>query len=346
MSSPLRLRDQRLSIVIPNARTLPQALIESLVSQTSEGDEILIVRNRPLSGSRHWAGIGLVGASPFATRTNPEGRPEAVNSRLVRSLEADSVRILCGTDEGAAAARNRGWRAAKNDSVLFIDDDVTVGETFLSDIRQYVASSPVAGVATFRILSSSGDVGSPFVEATVSLDRGAEVRRTGLIPLRLQDAWMFGAGAAMLASRNALMTTGGFKNELGAGRRNGGTEDSEFLWHASRHTMIEYCGHITVLHEGVANLSILGRKMREYGRAIGHLGGMSRSVDGSRYVTNYCSHILKSAFRSDVPLSRRSVIHVRALVLVAVLETLFAYISSLARPSSCVLCEECRGGAL
>jgi len=119
-------------------------------------------------------------------------------------------------------------------------------------------------------------------KATVSLDGGAEVRRTGLIPLRLRDAWMFGAGAAMLASRKVLMTTGGFKDKLGAGLRDGGTEDSEFLWNASRHTIIEYCGHIAVLHEGAANVSILARKIREYGRAIGHLDGMSRSVDGLR----------------------------------------------------------------
>jgi len=253
--------------------------------------------------------------------------------------------VLLHSDEGAAASRNLGWRTAKNGSVLFLDDDITVDETFLSDVRQYLTRRPIAGVVTFRVLDPPTCKWSSLIEATISLDRGSELYRTDEMSLRLQDVWMYGAGAAMLVNRSVLQATGGFKNQLGAGRKNGGTEDTEFLWHASRHSTVEYHGCITVLHENISNFQNVARKMREYGRAIGHLGGTAKSVDGYRYVSGYCSHLEAATRLNEILcLPTRSLIRVKIAIAVAVSETLQVYMSSLVHSrQTSILSDECRG---
>jgi hypothetical protein len=290
-----------------------------------------------------WVGITSGARSIPLRSNNPHARFTVNRNTAVATKEVPIV--LLHSDEGAAAARNRGWRTAKNGSVLFLDDDITVDETFLSDVRQYLTRRPIAGVVTFRVLNAPTCQWSSLIEATISLDRGPKIYHTGEMSLRLQDVWMYGAGAAMLVDRRILQVTGGFKDQLGAGRRNGGTEDTEFLWHASRHATVEYHGRITVLHENIPSFQNVARKMREYGRAIGHLGGTTRSVDGYRYVSGYCSH-LEAATRLDeiLCLPTRSPIRTKIAVAVAVSETFQVYISSLVHSRQAgILCDECRG---
>jgi hypothetical protein len=229
--------------------------------------------------------------------------------------------------------------------VLFLDDDVMIDETFLSSVRRYVEHRPVASVVTFRVLGASTSQWSSLVKSTISLDRGPEIRNTDGTWLRLQDVWRYGAGAAMLVSRSVLKATGGFKDQLGAGRRNGGAEDGEFLWHASRHAAVEYRGDISVIHQDVSSLQEVARKLREYGRAIGHLGGTTKSTDGYRYVCGYCAHLMKAAARleENEDLPERSLTRVRTAIAVAVAESLRVYASSVVLGHQAgILCEGCR----
>ena len=343
MKSSLQLNGERISIVIPSARSFPLALIQQLESQAVEGDEILMVQNRPRLVEHRWVGISFSGKSSLRN-IDPHTCATVTRSKTA-ALQKGVPVVVLDSDSGAAAARNLGWHRANNDSVLFLDDDIRVGETFLSDLRRYLTRRPIADVVTFRILTKPNTEWSSRMGATIALDRGPRVYRTGERPLRLQDVWRYGAGAAMLVNQSILKVTGGFKNQLGAGRRNGGTEDAEFLWHASRHAMVEYHGCISVLHEAPSSFENLARKMREYGRAIGHLGGMTKSVEGYRYVSGYCSHLDATRRLNDLlRLPMRNLSQARLAVTVAISETLRAYRTSLVRSrQSGILCDDCRG---
>ena len=340
----LTLCDQRVSVVIPSARAFPEDLVRSLEKQLCYGDEIVVVQNRPLLGSRHWIGVPQHAPSPLDPKAAPQ-EPFATAGMGPTHFPITPHLTVVVSDEGAAAARNRGWRVAQNDSILFLDDDVTIEEKFVSLVREYLANSPMAGAATFRIIDGEPTPWSLLIRETISMDRGATVRRTHGASVRLRDVWMYGAGAAMMVSRGLLEETGGFKEDLGAGRRNGGTEDMEFLWHASRHAEVEYVGHIAVAHASAAGLPIVARKLREYGRAIGNLGGTTRDIDGFQYAINYCWHILHATFTRNIGLPALSRFRIRVEAIRAVVETLVVYVSSAARVQLIrSLCDECRRG--
>src|SRR5215471_489014 len=145
-----------LTIVIPNGRAFPSALVAALGSQTLAGDEVLVVRNHRRGAGRHWAGAGL--GEPA-----PADRP--------------GVRVLASA-LGAAAARNVGWRAASGEWVVFLDDDVEVPAGFLTAVRERLAERPDPRILTFRVRCTSDDPSIATLGSFVPLDRGSGVFRT------------------------------------------------------------------------------------------------------------------------------------------------------------------------
>lgn len=323
-----------LSVVIPSAREFPTELVAEVAKNAVVGDELLVVENRPLS-PRMWMGVSVAAGPRGDDSTDHEHR----------SVGALEVRVLQSA-HGAAAARNTGWRAAKNEWVLFLDDDVTIDADFLPAVRTLCEAAGAPEVMTFRV--SAVSVGEwPPVEATISIDRGIGCRRCGPdAPPRLDEAWEYGTGAAMLVSRRILLTISGFKPTLGAGRKHGGTEDLEFLWHAARHTTVEYRGNLGVGHYSVQDLPGITRKMREYGKAIAALAGTAKQRDGFRMVAEYCVHQVVGTSRQRLsPLERSTWWKVRIGVAYAIVATVRVYIISLLfRSRSEVLCQACREG--
>jgi GT2 family glycosyltransferase len=64
-----------------------------------------------------------------------------------------SVRMLpLAVNEGPAAARNAGWRAAACDLILFLDNDVVLEPGCAQELRRALAARPDAAVATPRIV--------------------------------------------------------------------------------------------------------------------------------------------------------------------------------------------------
>lgn len=332
-----------ISIVIPNGRIFPWSLLEQLLTQVSEGDEIIIVRNSAPSYYKNWVGM-----------SSGEDNPALLSDRLILSkrfphisaVALQSCRIISLSGNlGAAAARNLGWCSSKNFVILFLDDDVSIGNRFLEKIRETFNVHGCTGVTTFRVLDAPySDPSASIIATSLSLDRGPSDYHSST-PLRIKDVWNYGAGAAMLVDRSTLIDTGGFKDRLGAGCPNGGTEDTEFLWHSSRHTSINYRGRISVLHNQSYSFEEIARKMMEYGRAIGNLGGLSITKGGFDYVNGYCSHIReilrKKAFHSLTPYQKNLV---RDAVDTAISETQHSYrlSSTLIEPNN-ILCNACRG---
>jgi len=85
------------SAVIPahDARTFIAPAIDSVRAQTRPVDEIVVVDDRSSDGT----------------------------ADLIASRYGASVRLVCGSFGGAAAARNAGWRAARSEWIAFLDAD-------------------------------------------------------------------------------------------------------------------------------------------------------------------------------------------------------------------------------
>ena len=326
----LTISSNRLSIVIPSARAFPRKLVEQLLEQIIEGEEILVIQNLPTECQKRWAGLN--------TQVNK-------TNTLVLSTDIGApVRVLKGQiDQGAAAARNLGWRSSRNEDILFLDDDIKVKPDFLSAVRKVTCASPCS-ISTFRIISTYTTTWSKIVGETLSLDRGPAIISSKNQNLKIENVWMFGTAAAMLASKAVLQATGGFKDLLGAGCVNGGTEDAEFIWHASRHTNIQYYGSISVFHDEATKFLVLSRKMMEYGRAIANLAGLVGGLDGRNYVVEYCNHLEKILRKTEISLlSTKQKSLLRRNVSSAIIETRKVYAESLKKMnSSSILCDGCR----
>lgn len=342
MRNIIHLSNRSISIVIPNARAYPAILVDQLHRQCTENDEIIVVRNSHRSSSNHWVGISYSSKSSLSPGTEADTSILTYSCAVKKAPNVFTIHLQ--DNMGAAAARNLGWRTAKNNLILFLDDDIMVDDGFLFDIRLYLEHHPFAGVVTFRVNNNSSSRLSPLVKATITLDRGPEIRNTGNTNLKLHNVWMYGAGATMLVDRNVLTATGGFKNLLGAGCKYGGTEDTEFLWHASFHTSIEYCGSISVRHKDASTFYEVARKMNEYGRAIGFLGGMIKNMQGLRYVFGYCSHLERCLYFNNQNFEIELNL-LKNAVFFAIIETLKVYEYSLTNcPCKNVLCDNCRRG--
>jgi len=331
----------RLSIVIPNGRGLPEKLLLQLFGQCIDGDEILVVRNLP---SAAWTF-----SEPNAKhRPSPDELIPEVSQRvagMTAAARASNTDLkLLESPAGAASARNVGWRHAANELILFIDDDVTLSHSFLTDVREAAVEDRDIGVMTFRVRSrgTGNDAG---LREVVDLDRGSvSLRSNRSVALPLREMWRFGAGAAMLARRETLSEIDGFKAELGAGRKNGGAEDLEFLWHATHHTCIAYRANVVVYHGIDGSPHVTQRKSVHYGRAIGALAGTTRRFDGTRMAANYCAYLVRGGMVTrDASRQRRGLLVTQVWIVVAIVETIRVYVLALLlNRRSLVLCPECR----
>jgi hypothetical protein len=322
-----------IAVVIPNAREVPDQLVSDLAEQSRVGDELVLAQNRPDRDGSVWFGR-MKGQDVGSRFTSP------AEERLVReSATRPNLRVVFSAP-GAAAARNAGWRSVGAEWVLFLDDDVGVPGDFLDAVRVRAAQR-AADVTTFRIRERGSSIPATQI---LLLDRGVDARSTEGRRLHLSETWQYGTGAAILARRGLLEEMGGFKDELGAGRRDGGAEDLEFLWHASRHCSVEYRGDIYVEHDAPRTLSEVGHKMRCYGRALALLAGAAGPSEGLGTIRDYCDHLLRSVkmctARHSEKCARRTL---NTFAYVAAAETVCVGIRSLLIGSrNRTLCASCR----
>ncbi|MBV9290909.1 MAG: glycosyltransferase, partial [Frankiales bacterium] len=182
------------SIIVPTHNRVPRLAecLAELIAAARPGDEIIVVD----SASRD---AGAVEAVVAALRSSP------VDVQLVR----ENV-------PGASRARNAGWRAATRDVVVFVDDDVTVGEGWRERLVAPFSDRAVAFVAGRMAAAQSG--GRPLA---VRLGSRA-------YPVALGDPHP-GASGNLAVRRGVLADVGGFDERLGPATWFAGAEDHDLL---------------------------------------------------------------------------------------------------------------------
>jgi len=279
--------DPNLSVVIPSGRDFPRSLAEDLLSQSTTEDEIIIVNDSPQQ-KRSWT---------FEEQTGePRSREESTRERTGDAIEHPNNSIKVRYSQGGASvARNVGWGSATNNWILFLDDDVGVDDDFLSSVRDSIQQHPDADVVGLRVVSPSPETAWERIgEETLTLDRGSTQRTTDGSSIRIQNVWTYGAGAALVVNRTLLSEMNGFKAQLGAGRPYGGTEDTELIWHASRHGTVSYDGTVSVSHSHPRTFDGWRDKLVDYGHCVGHLAGLIDSQDAVAYAVGFCNFIRDS----------------------------------------------------
>lgn len=120
---------------------------------------------------------------------------------------------------GASRARNRGWREARTDLVVFLDDDLLVRPGW-SHLLALAASATGAAFVAGRVALPDG-AHDPTGFALI--DHGPATR------LDATTRGVIGGTANLLVARRALAAVGGFDERLGPGRWLSAGEDLDLL---------------------------------------------------------------------------------------------------------------------
>ena len=118
-----------LSVVIPcyNAEPYVGQTIESVLGQTRQADEVLVVDDGSTDGS----------------------------VEVVRQF-GNRVQLLTGRNGGASPTRNRGFEHASGDAIMFLDADDLLGATALEALAGALRPGAVAACPWFRLEVEGG----------------------------------------------------------------------------------------------------------------------------------------------------------------------------------------------
>ena len=139
----------------------------------------------------------------------PDDELIVVDSASDDPLTLADTPVLRVDRPGANRARNAGWRAARNQLILFVDDDVTVDVGWADGLVTALAAHPEAGFVTGRI-----DV--PPDQMPVAYPVAIKDDPEGTV-LTADTAGVLGHSASLAVRRAALEAVGGFDEVLGAG---------------------------------------------------------------------------------------------------------------------------------
>jgi GT2 family glycosyltransferase len=130
------------------------------------------------------------------------------------------VRYLYSSPTGLSAARNIGLRAARNDVVVMLDDDMLVEDAWFSSLLSGLPDGR-HGVATGRVLAAPPEGPGGAVPPAALLTRETPAVYRGVQPLDVVP------GANVAFRRQIVLDLGGYDERLGAGARFGAADDND-----------------------------------------------------------------------------------------------------------------------
>ena len=122
----------------------------------------------------------------------------------------DRLTCIHSSTRGVSAARNVGIMTARNDLVLIIDDDVTVGPNWAADFARSLAGMNDVAVAFCAVEAAHHDESAGFIPDHL-VHHSQTVRSVSFKSL------IEGIGAGMAVRREAVLELGGFDETLGPG---------------------------------------------------------------------------------------------------------------------------------
>lgn len=181
--------------------------LDSLLQQSHQKMDIVVVDNAPSSS--------------------------ATEELLSETYLADGrVRYVREDRPGLARAHNTGLLYARGDILAFTDDDVVVDRHWVEAIEETFDVAGKVGCVTGLILPAELETrAQQLIEAHGGFGKGFQRQVFDLVenhpgsPLFPYAAGVFGSGANMAFSREALTKIGGFDNALGAGTPARGGDD-------------------------------------------------------------------------------------------------------------------------
>ncbi len=180
---------------------------------------IVCTRNRPAMLTATVASILAGEAVPSELIiVDQSDTPHQAMAALTTRRECQ-IRYLWSETRGLSRANNLGVAAAEHDLLIFTHDDVLVTPSWLAALIQALASAGEGSVVTGRILATEPEQPGGF--APTLKERAEPVSYEGRIGTDVLKP------LNMAMYRSALLTVGGFDEQLGPGTPFPGAEDSD-----------------------------------------------------------------------------------------------------------------------
>lgn len=246
METIVPTRERATFVVCTKQRSIElERCLSSFVSQLSTDDELVVIENSSSFSSRD---ISL----SYGARWLQEIKP------------------------GVAWARNRGYQEARNELVVYIDDDCVADRVWVKEILNSFAEKSTS-VVTGSVLAREPELAIPYL-----IDREYPFHR-GWLPATYKgttgtiwspfDVWRVGTGANMAWRKEALIGIGGFDPALGAGTPAGSCEDIDAFRRALQSgRTIHYQPSALVMHDHPRLMKDLQRMLTRYAITLGAHG--------------------------------------------------------------------------
>lgn len=205
-------------------------------------------------------------AKPPAEIIVVDNRSASPLSRASGPLRRLSVTIIDCEKPGPAAARNRGWREATHDWILFMDSDCIPDDSVLSGYERK-ATEAIAFAGDVRALGND------------TYSRYYDAQRTLVPPSGLDDSPIYLVTANCLVLRSALVEVGGFDESFTVA----GGEDIDLGWRLKALGSIEFSLSSVMKHDFRGTARSFTRRFVRYGYGTGQVALKNRLDLRPRY---------------------------------------------------------------
>lgn len=244
--------------------------------ERAQGLASVIVCTRDRAAILHDSLVGILASDhpEFEVLVIDNAPTDDATRDVVEAIDDPRLRYVREPRGGLSPARNRAYREARGDLLVFTDDDVRVDPTWLRALLTGFTRAPHVGCVTGPVLGA--ELATPaqwYFESRVKWSKLLETRIYDLADHRDEDdpmypfrAGQYGTGANFAVSRDAYRAMGGMDLALGVGSRVPAGEDLDFFL---RLLMGGYAiaieARATVWHWHRREVEALTKQMHSYG---------------------------------------------------------------------------------